>query len=740
MAKGTTKPMSRRMVSIAIFIMVFFSLIIFNLTKLQIFSYKEYQQKAIQQQTRDITINSKRGTIYDRNGKELAMSASAYMIYVVPSSVKTDETRELIAENISKILDIDKEKILTQLARKNHYEVLARKVERNLMVEVEEFINKNKLFTSLNIAEDPKRYYPYNNFASHVIGATGIDNQGLSGLELFYDDYLKGTPGKIITATDAKGNVMPTDDKMMIDPINGYSLTLTIDEVIQHFLEKNLEKAAIDTNVNNKSCGIIMNAKTGEILAMSVKPDFDLNEPFVFTEQKVIDELEQYTGNDDYAAKRADAVQNMWRNKAVNDQYMPGSVYKIITAAIACEEKVVRFDDHFFCTGAATVQGWPRPIRCDKRIGHGAEDFLQGFANSCNPVFIEVGSRIGIKNTMAYANAFGLTAKTGIDLPGEGTGIFHNVKTMSNVDLATQSFGQNIKVTPLQMVSAVSAAINGGNLHQPRIVSEIRDENGNVIESFPPKLVRQVISESTSAQVRTLLENVVTNGTGRNAKITGYRIGGKTGTSEKIDEKNEDGIADKRIVSFLAAAPMDDPSIVILIMLDEPEGIHVSGGVLVAPVVKNILNDVLPYMGIDPSYTAEELAKMETNVPKVTGFNSNDAINELRRLNLNYKLIGGEGLVKSQLPLPGQRIPSGGVVMLYTTEESQTSQITVPDVMGLTAEQAKEKIIASGLNVKLSTDTNTAGLIASITNPAAGTAVSPGTTVIVELRLLTDRD
>ena len=742
MAKGATKPMYKRMIAVAILI-VFggFSVLLVNLFRLQILNYEVYQAKAIEQQTRDITISAKRGTIYDRNKKALATSASAYLVYISPAAIKTDKEKETIISGLSEILgttDEEKatyrEKITAICNKSTYYEIVVRRIEDTVKDKVLEFVEENKLASKVNIAEDPKRYYPLSNFASHVIGFTGTDNQGLAGIEQYYDSYLKGDSGRIITATTALGVEMDFDNKMYIEPQDGDSIVLTIDEVIQHFLEKTLAAAVKDYNVEKRGAGIIMNAKTGEILAMSVQPDFDLNNPFELNDDSVKESLTSLTG-DALRDARNTALNEMWKNKCVTDQYIPGSVYKIITSSIGLEEGVVDFNTTYTCTGGIKVDGWPKLIRCDKRAGHGLQTFVQGFQNSCNPFFITVGLKIGALASYNYATAYGLRAKTNVDLPGEGLGIFYN-SDMSLVDLATLSFGQNIKVTPIQMITAVAAAVNGGKLLKPHIVKEIIDAKGNTVESFSTEVIRQVISEETSAQMRTLLEAVVQNGSGRNSAIAGYRIGGKTGTSEKTDERNDEGVADKRLISFVSVAPIDDPEIVMLLILDEPTiSTRVSGGLQVAPMSRQILSDVLPYLGIEPALTIEELLSSEVTVPNIVGKTTEEAKATLKSSKLSIIIKGGDGVITKQLPIAGQKMPVDGEVIAYTNDQSPPETATVPNIKGLTASKANQLLINAGLSAKFTTTGGTGNFVVYSCSPAVGESVSTGTVVTVDMRV-----
>ena len=743
LAKGPTRPMFKRMIAVlCVLLIVGFSFLTYKLFKLQIIDYKMYQQKAIEQQTRDILVSPKRGTIFDKNGKALAISASAYMVYVAPSAIKDEKQRDTIINGLISVLaittDVEKEKIKKLCNKKSGYEVVARRIEKDVADKIRELIKKEDLVRCINIAEDPKRYYPFGNFASHIIGFTGADNQGLSGLEDYYDKYLKGVPGRIVTATSARGNEIPFDYEMLIEPQDGNSLVLTIDEVIQHFLEKYLDTACVDYKVRNRAAGIVMDVKNGDILAMSVKPDFDLNAPYVITDTNVLESLKPLVG-EDLKAKTSEALNVMWRNKIITEQYEPGSAFKAITSAIAIEENLVNDKDSFVCNGSRVVAG--QTIHCQKRAGHGTEDFLQGLENSCNPVFMDIGARIGSENMFKYVTAFGLRAITGIDLPGEGSGFyFPSVKSMGPVQLAVASFGQTFKITPIQLITAVSAIANNGKLLQPHIVKEIKDNKGNIVEDFGIKEIRQVISKDTSVKLSAMLQSVVDNGTGRNAKIAGYKIAGKTATSEKIDEKNELGVANKRIASFIAYAPADDPKIAVLIILDEPDMPTISGGTLVAPIIKHLLSDVLPYLGYEPQLSAEEIAKSEALVPDFIGQDTQNATKAITLLNLKTKIVGGVGPIKYQIPNKGQRIPTGGVIMLYTNDAVPPTNVVVPNISGFSPAAANSAIINAGLNIRFGTSNDVPNMIVGACTPAIGSTVPPGTTITVELRVLVKDD
>lgn len=737
MARGPTIPMYKRMLTILVLIIVLgFVPLSGRLFQLQILDYQYYQAKAINQQTRDIQISPNRGTIYDCNMKPLAISSTCFMVIISPRSIKNDEQREKIASGLSEILGADKAKILTQSKKNTFYEIVARRIENDAANKVRDFIKTNKFSSCISLAEDPKRLYPFDNFASHLIGFTGSDNQGLSGLEAKYDSYLKGVPGRIISARNAQGTDMPFEYEKNIDAQDGNNLVLTIDEVIQHFLEKHLETAVIENKVNNRAAGIIMNVKTGEILAMAVKPDFNLNDPFTITDTNLLSRLKGLTG-DELKAKTTTVLNEMWRNKAITEQYEPGSTFKIFTAATAIEENLVNDKETFVCNGYRVVGG--RKIHCAKVTGHGVETFLQGLENSCNPVFMDIGARIGTSRFIKYFNAFGFTKKTNIDLPGEAVGIFHKEENFKEVELATASFGQRFNITPIQLITAVASVANGGKLLEPHVVKEITDSKGNTVKSFQTKTVRQVISEASAKKLCSMLESVVANGSGRNAYIKGFRIAGKTGTSEKFISDTPDNGVEKRISSFVGFAPADDPEIVCLVLFDEPQVSVKFGSVIVAPVVGSILSDVLPYIGVEPQYTAEELAQMDVSVPNVTGLSVSDAKKKLSALKLDTRVIGGDGTVTSQLPAGGQKIPYTGTVLLYTNNKKPDQKVAVPDVTKCTASAANDKLINAGLNIRIiGKDVYKAGTLSYSQSPKAGEMVTPGTVVSVEFRIVND--
>ncbi len=702
---------------------------------LQIVRGEELSLAAREQQTSDNIITPERGLIYDRNMKIIANNLSVETISITPKNVRgnTKQSAEEIARNMAEILDLEYESVLKKINRESNFEYIKRKVEKDEADALREYVNKYSI-EGVKFSEDTKRYYPYGNFAAQVIGFVGNDNNGLEGIEMVYDEQLKGVPGRIVSANLTAGLELPDNYESYYEAKPGNSVVLTIDETIQHFAEKHLENARIENSLEEGAAAIVMNVKTGEILAMATKPDYDLNQPFEITpavEEKYPDikkELETLDG-DEYSAKLTEVTQFLRRNKAVVDSYEPGSTFKIAVASMALEENAVGLNDHFYCGGSIKVAD--RRISCANRNGHGAQTFVQGVQNSCNPVFIEVGARVGRERFIKYVEGFGFRDKTGIELPGETNGIFHEVSNFKEIDLATSSFGQSFNVTPLQMVTMVSAVANGGKLMKPHLVKKLVDENQNVIEEIKPTVVRQVISEETSKTMCGILESVVSVGGGKNAYLAGFRIAGKTGTSEKQPRGNG-----KYVASFVGFAPADDPEIVCLVILDQPPvGSTYYGGLIAAPVVKNILEESLQYLGVEPEYTQEELAMIDITVPDVTGLSRKEAEAELKKVGVNITFRGQGDVVLDQVPKPYSKLAKNSKVVAYTEGEEIQKSVTIPDVVGCSASEANKGITNAGLNVRIKGLSNVTGIaICSSQSPAAGTVVEPGTIVTLDFK------
>ena len=706
-----------------------------RLMYLQLFSNEELKQKAATQQFKVTTITPKRGTIYDANMNELAVSATAWTVFLVPVNIEGEEEGRKIAKAMSEMLGVDEEKIFNRSQVKNsYYQIVKKRIENEDADKVRQYILDNDLSACIKLEEDVKRYYPYGTLASTVLGFVGEDNTGLYGIEAYYNKTLNGTPGRISSAKNAWGSDMPYKYEQMFEAEDGQSLVLTIDAVVQHYVEKYLEIAVEEHDVRNGAFCIVMEMKTGRILAMATHPDFDPNSPFEIYDQAAIDRLNEYEANsEDYYAALKIEQERQWQNKAVSAPYEPGSVSKIITAAAALEEGSISLKSSFDCTGIIHVAG--NNIKCHKYPrNHGVQTLLEAIKNSCNPAFIEIGQRLGGANYYKYFCDFGLNTLTGIDIPGEAdnSGLVHSQKELMQENmsaLSSAAFGQTYKVTPIQLISAVSAAMNGGKLMKPYIVEQVLDANGNVVEITQPTVVRQVISEETSETMRELCEQVVYDGSGRYAKVTGYRIGGKTGTSEKLDS----GDKTLRISSFFGFAPADDPEIAVLLALDEPHNDSVYGSVIAAPVVGKILSEVLPYVGIEPEYTSEELKNIEISTPYVVGSKIYEATTTMISYGLKAQTVGDGDVVIKQIPAVGEPIPKGSTVMLYTDSDSLNETVTVPSVIGLSGQVASKTLANKGLNIKVTgLDTSNESVKAATQKPAAGEKVPPGTVVTVE--------
>lgn len=693
----------------------------------QVIKGAELKKAATQQQTRDNIITSKRGTIYDRNNKELAVSASVEMVTVSPNEIKKADSQELVATQLAQILSLEYEDVYKKITKNSAYEIIKRKVESEQTDQIRKLKaddDTKKAFAGVYLEEDTKRYYPYGNFASHVLGFTGTDNQGLYGIEKAYDEELSGVAGRVISVKNAVGVDMPYKYEQKYDSQDGLNVVLTIDETIQHFAEKHLAQAYEENKPAKGAFAIVISPKTGEILAMATKPDFDLNKPFEITIPDVLESISALPQDEQSAAKNV-ALQSLWKNKAVTDTYEPGSVFKILTYAMALEEGVTSVNDTFNCPGYSVVGGVR--INCWKTVGHGHENLSQGLQNSCNPVLMELGSRLGVDTFRRYFQSFGMDARTGFDIVGESSGVFFKEGAMHEVELATCAFGQSFQVTPLQLSAAISAVVNGGNLMRPHIVKAFTDADGNVVKNFEPELVRKILSEETSQTMRGFIENVVTDGTGRGAKIEGYRIGGKTGTSEKQPRGNG-----KYVASFLGVAPADDPELLCIVAIDEPTGDLYQGSQIAAPVVRNILEDTLRYLGYEKKLEGDELKAMQSNVSEIRGLALSEAKKQLAAGGFAIEVVGDGDSAMQQLPKPGASLAKGSTVIIYT-HESEIPKVMVPDVTGMNVSDARAAIKGAGLNIEVIGASDEASQSpASKQDPPAGSEVNPASTVRVE--------
>lgn len=710
-----------------------------SLVNIMIIKGEEYQNDASEQQLYDSLVTAPRGDIYDRNMQVLATSSTAWTVYITPNGIKklkdqneAEQVRKVIAENLSEILDMEYDTVYDYTGKNSYYVIVKKKVEKSVADEVRKFIADNEeleIVKYVGLDETTKRYYPNENLASVVLGFVGSDDQGLAGIESYYDNALTGIAGRVVAAKNAAGTDMPFTYEKVEEATKGKSLVLTLDSYVQYTAEKYLEAAIADNKIAERGAAVVMNVKTGAILAMAVKGDFDPNEPFVLSEadQKKVDD----TADEEEKKKlKNDLLNRQWRNKAVSDTYEPGSVFKVVTAAIALEENLINKNSSFFCNGHATVAG--QGYRCHKIAGHGSQNLEKAISNSCNPAFITIGQLVGVDTFSKYFKAFGLTEKTGIDLPGEATSTYHKQENMGPVELASCSFGQTFNVTPMQLITAVSAAVNGGYLVQPHLVEKKLDENGKVTESASTSYKRQVISETTSATMRELMEFVSNNGA-KNSLVSGYRIGAKTGTSQKVSKILATGDKYLYIGSCATVAPIDNPEIAVFVMLDEPKGDKYYGGVISAPVNSKIMEDVLPYLGYEPSYSEEELKKLSLTVPGTVGNTVAEAKGKVTAAKLEYKVVGTGEKVIRQLPEEGSKVITGGIVILYT-EETAGSKVTVPNLTGLTATEVNTRAASAGINIEFSGNTTTGGIKSYKQSVAEGTSVDAGTIVTVYFR------
>jgi len=722
---------NRSTVMLAIFAVALLLWLAGMLVKYQIVNYNYYQTKAISQQTMDTTLNAQRGTIYSRNYTALAKSAPVETVYLAPNSIDKEDTAKcrLIASGLAEILGVDEETVYQKTQKNNYYEMVKRRIESETADKVRAFVDEHDL-KGIHLVEDTKRYYPYNSLACHILGFTGTDNVGLDGIESIYNEYLQGTSGKLITAKNAVGTELPIEYETYVEAENGKNVVLTIDETVQYYLEKHLQEARIEQKCLEGAAGIVLNVKTGEILGMASLPNYDPNQYYTITDQVVQESLSALTG-EELETKTTEYRNKIWRNKCIVDTYMPGSTFKIVTLSMGMEEGLITLNDTYSCPGYIRVAD--RTIRCWKSGGHGHQTLSKAIQNSCNPAFITIGAKVGNSKFYQYFKNFGLTEKTGVDLNGEASGIWFS--TFQEVELATASFGQNFKITPLQMITAVAAASNGGKLITPHVVKEITEtqEDGTekVVKSFEGTVKRQVISAETSATVCDLLEEVVSVGSGKNAYVKGYRVAGKTGTSEKIDDYVATGIKNY-ISSFIGFAPADDPEYAILVMLDTPSNGEIYGGIIAAPVAGDILSDILPYLGVQPQYTEEELATLDIAIPSYMDKTLSEVEKELVDAEIKYKIKGNGETVVAQMPEAGSTMPQSGTVILYTGEASPSKNITIPNLVDYSVAGATNRIKQSGLNVRVVGNAN-AGSDALVISqsPAAGTVVAEGAVVTI---------
>lgn len=764
-ASGTNAPTARMKfranVVIQIAMLVFSCFIIGKLFKVSVIDNGKYEALANNYHFGTMRLEAQRGAIYDATGTPLAWSATVYNVYIDPqlfrdemkdveknneskkaAAQKSNNTakdlidvsmlKENIAVYLAGKLSIEKEDVLKAFEADGRYYVLQTQVEKNVADEIEGYFDNLNL-VSFATEATTKRYYPQEELAASVIGFTNGDGDGQYGLEYQYNDYLAGVDGRIISAQAANGEEMPYRYSTTYEAKNGASLYLTLDTTLQYYLEKAIGEMTVEYNVQKRACGIIMNPKTGAIYAMATYPSFDLNQPSVIYDTATAKMLESLTGQE-YSDAYLTARETQWKNKAISEIHYPGSVFKVVTTAAAMEEKLIDLqNDSFYCSGSFTVMG--ETIGCSNRSGHGAQSFTKALTNSCNPAFMEIGLRLGTSKFSYYFKGFGLTETTGIDLPGEAGSLYIPEDNMSNVDLASSSFGQANKITPIQMITAYATAINGGKLVTPYLVEQIVDADGNIAMEHKTEEKRQVISEATSQTVREQLQAVVEGSHEHNAYIEGYCIGGKSGTAEKLDEY--DGVEMKYVSSYGCFAPANDPEVIMLIIADEPDNkINYYGGTVVAPYARTVMSEILPYLGFYPDYTDEEYEERNVTVPLMLEESLESAKSTLDDMGLTYEVIGEGNRVLSQCPKTGSVVEKGGKVILYTEEDLEPEVVEVPNLINMTAAEANTALTQLGLNiVTLGASSENADAKVQFQSEDAGTSVEVGTVISLTLSI-----
>lgn len=770
--------------SIILVVFVFFAVFVgYNLFKFTVVDADMWRQRANSQHMRIVDIQAMRGSIYDTNGTVLAQSSTVWNVVIAPQSIKEanekrrkeydeelkkekegkregkeplgpyKELSDIICYGLAEILEVEPDYMLEECKLLVHNWIAAkRQVEKPVVLEVQQFMLDNNIQSDcIYTEESSKRYYPNSTLASSVIGFTNFDGNGVYGLEAYYDDYLKGTDGKAYYMQDGLGQGITNIKDNVYSAIDGNSLVLTLDEVLQHYVEKNLEKAVSQHKVINRGMAVVMDCKTGGVLAMATSPSYDLNDPSELTNPYDLEQLakmeEDGVSTEEISTRRGIFRETQWKNKAVTELYYPGSVFKTVTCATALDLEVVNMESTFQCNAVYEVAG--TPIKCWSASPHGTLTLQQAITKSCNPSFMQIGERIGADKFCDYFEAFGLTEKTGIDLPGEAGSLYYSRNRMGPVELATSAFGQSNKITPIQMCTALCAVVNGGYLVTPHVVDKIIDSNGNVIETKGSQIKRQVISEETSAQMRVIWETIVSQNGGSNAYMPGYRIGGKSGTAEKIDERNEALKTDPNakmtyVATFAAAVPMDDPKIVMLLAFDTPTGPSYYGSAVAGPVTSAIFSDSLEHLGIYPTYTAEEQQNMDAAVPYVVGSLSFSAEASINARGFKARIIGEPALdakVVRQVPGAGSTIPKGSTVLLYFDKDQKSETATVPNVIGKNVAAANEALSAAGLNIKIvGGAAQNADAVAVEQSISAGTKAEQGSVVSVTFQYNTQSD
>ena len=745
LAKGTTEKMWRKALGItAVLVFLGFGAVVVSLFRWQILRGEEMSTAALDQSLTSTTLNAMRGTIYDATGKVLAQSASVWTVVLEPAYFANyddpEATRQKVASGLASILDMDETEVYEKTQGNSYFVYLKRKVETSVRDEINQFLEDNDISSGVRLIEDYKRYYPYGTVASTVLGFTGTDGQGLDGVELQYDTELRGTSGRLISSRNALGTDMPFEYEQYVEAQDGNNLVLTIDETVQSVLEKYLAEGVDQFNVKNGAVAIMMDVDTGAILGLATTPSYDPNDPFTIYDENLQAQIDALPEDEQDAAFN-EAQLKQWRNKAVSDTYYPGSVFKMCNYAMGLEEGVVTEQTTYTCTGSVLVDGWDDPIHCWRHSGHGLETFRDGLCNSCNPYTIYIGQLLGGETFAKYREAFGFTESTGIDLPGEAVTLFHSVTDLINTpsDLAVESFGQNFSITPLHMITAAAAIANGGNLVTPHVMDRIVDQDGNIVETADTSTRRQVISQETCDAIIDILQQNAESGSASGGYVAGYRVCGKTGTSEKVDKWNEDRTQDMEyIASYCGFAPAEDPKYALLVFFDEPDddtnGGYNGGNAVAGPYFAKMMEELLPYLGVEAQYNEEEYANLDTMAPTVTGMTLEQAYAELEEAGLSYSVVGDESdpaaiTVTEQVPAGGSAVPKEGTVVLYTSGYDESSTyVTVPDFTGYTVADAN---YVAGLNMVQISVSGSSAETATVTAQSieAGEQVKQGTVI-----------
>ena len=756
-----------------LFLMVLCGIVAFipliaTLYKLMIVEHDHYEALAINNQTRSTRLTAARGEIYDRNMNILAASTTVETVFIDPNEIAKEMEKpensgllDTIANGLSNILGVEPDFVRMQAAdTKYRYKAIERKISEELADEVRTFINDNKI-KGVYLETDAKRYYPYSSLGAQLLGFVSDDNIGTEGLEAYYNSYLEGVAGKVVTTKGNYGSEMPYTFEKYYDATNGDSLVLTIDTTVQSYLEKNLQAAIDRYEIQNGAFGIVMDVNSGAIVAMATLGSFDPNDHRAIYDEVLNERLEQQyqqllrlqKGTEEFEKAKTEYNQavaaahlKQWRNRCVSDGYEPGSTFKVISLAEALDCGAATVNDTYYCSGAEKIADREQVVHCWKAAGHGAETTAQALGNSCNIAFGHIGVQLGGTRFYEYAQDFGITERTGIDLPGEAWGYFFDFETLTKgyASVISGAFGQTFRVTPIQQARAIAAVVNGGYVLEPYIVSQVLDADGNVVKENGRTVLRQAISESTSVTMRDMMEKVVTEGTAKGAHTPGYRVGGKTGTSEKTDTFDENGkMVEDKIVSFVGVAPINDPQYIVLVALDTPKyqedntkytpnGYYISGGLMAAPTVRDIFLDILPYLGVEPDYASGEIRGVNVKMPELTGMTQEEAAAALKNKSLTYRTLGSGAIVTDQIPAAGAELPGDSEVILYFDYEKSTEQVEVPDFVGYAVADVNWLANNAGVYVQAKGTDRTSYATVTYQSVEPGTKVDRGTTITVE--------